>query len=145
MCIIVVKLIIFIFLSIFFCLVSPPVVRPLPQRSVAVGRSLRLKCGLERSAFPPPTISWYKDGERVNSDAGDHTVLLPGGSLFFLRTLHNHRARDSGRYSCRAENQEGVVYSQTATLTVTCKYYKNIGFLFRSFICPAGSYAQYLN
>ena len=126
------------------CHASLPVITEQPQDvRVHRGAPATLSCGAY--GVPAPTIAWYKDGERVNSDAGDHTVLLPGGSLFFLRTLHNHRARDSGRYSCRAENQEGVVYSQTATLTVTCKYYKNIGFLFRSFICPAGSYAQYLN
>jgi hypothetical protein len=102
------------------CLASLPVITEHPQDlRVHRGAPATLNCGAYGE--PAPTISWYKDGERVNS-GGDHTVLLPGGSLLFLRTLHNHRARDSGRYSCRAENQEGVVYSKTATLTVTCKY-----------------------
>jgi hypothetical protein len=101
---------------------SIPVITEHPQDvRVHRGAPATLTCGAY--GVPTPTIAWYRDGQRINSDGGgDHTVLLPGGSLFFLRTLHNHRARDSGKYSCRAENQEGVVYSNTATLTVTCKY-----------------------
>jgi hypothetical protein len=102
-------------------LASRPVITEHPQDvRVHRGAPATLTCGAY--GVPAPTIAWFRDGERVNSDAGDHTVVLPGGSLFFLRTLHNHRVQDSGRYSCRAENQEGVVYSRTATLTVTCKY-----------------------
>ena len=102
-------------------LASRPVITEQPRDvRVARGAPATLTCGAEGA--PAPTISWYKDGERVYTGAGDHTVLLPGGALFFLRTRHNHRARDSGVYTCRAENVEGVVYSSSATLTVTCKY-----------------------
>mgnify|MGYP001227994276 CR=1 FL=1 len=86
------------------------------------GAPATLNCGAY--GVPAPTVSWFKDGERVFTGGGDHTVLLPGGALFFLRTVENHRSRDSGTYTCRAQNQEGVVYSNSATLTVTCKLIK---------------------
>lgn len=107
-----------IIVNIGLSLCSRPVITEHPSDvRVHRGAPATLNCG----AFgaPAPTISWFKDGERVFTGGGDHTVLLPGGNLFFLRTLHNHRTRDSGVYTCRAENEEGVVYSHSATLTVT--------------------------
>ena len=88
--------------------------------TVARGAPATLMCTAAGS--PTPTISWYRNGERVLTGEGDHTVVLPGGALFFLRTVENHRSRDSGEYVCRAENEHGVVYSESATLTVKCKY-----------------------
>ena len=107
-------------INISSCLASRPVITEHPQHiMVHRGAPTTLNCGAFGS--PTPTISWFKDGERMFTGGGDHTVLLPGGGLFFLRTRHNHRNRDSGTYSCRAENEEGVVYSKSATLTVICK------------------------
>ena len=107
-------------LNISGCMASRPVITEHPQDiMVHRGAPTTLNCGAFGS--PTPTISWFKDGERMFTGGGDHTVLLPGGGLFFLRTRHNHRSRDSGTYSCRAENEEGVVYSKSATLTVICK------------------------
>ena len=102
-------------------LASAPVITEQPQDvRVDRGSPATLSCGVYGD--PVPEVTWYKDGEKVLTGAGDHTVLLPGGSLFFLRTLHNHRSRDSGVYTCRAENKDGVVHSNPATLTVTCKF-----------------------
>ena len=73
-------------------LASIPVITEHPTDvRVHRGAPATLNCG----AFgaPAPTISWYKDGSRVLTGGGDHTVLLPGGNLFFLRTLHNHRSK----------------------------------------------------
>ena len=101
---------------------SPPVITEHPQGlSVARGAPASLMCSAVGN--PTPTISWYRNGERVLTGAGDHTVILPGGSLFFLRTVQNHRSQDSGEYTCRAENMHGVVYSNSAELTVKCKYF----------------------
>ena len=33
----------------------------------------------------------FQDGKPLNLDEGDHTMLIPGGSLFFLRTVQNSR------------------------------------------------------
>ncbi len=71
---------------------------------------------------PEPTITWLREDGGPVTPEGDHTVQLPDGSLFFLRTVQNPRSQDSGLYSCRAENRDGVVQSRPARLTVTCKY-----------------------
>jgi len=89
--------------------------------SVNRGEPATLNCAA--SGDPEPIISWFKDGEPLNLDEGDHTMLIPGGSLFFLRTVQNSRTQDSGLYSCRAENRDGSVESRKARLTV--KYMKS--------------------
>ena len=100
---------------------SAPVVTEHPiSTTVARNGPVTLNCAV--SGEPEPSVTWYKDGELVRTGAGDHIVLLPGGSLFFLRTVHNKRSSDSGVYRCRATNDHGTVYSSKATLTVTCKY-----------------------
>ena len=87
--------------------------------TVSRGSPATLNCGA--AGTPEPTITWLRDGAPVLPE-GDHIVQLPGGSLFFLRTVQNPRSQDSGLYSCRAENRDGAVQSRPARLTVTCEY-----------------------
>jgi hypothetical protein len=70
------------------------------DQSVSRGDPATLNCGARGE--PEPFITWYKDGAPVNLVASpDHMVLLPDGALFFLRTVENNRARDSGLYHCK--------------------------------------------
>ncbi|XP_072316546.1 roundabout homolog 2 isoform X1 [Eucyclogobius newberryi] len=87
---------------------------------VSKGEPATLNCKAE--GRPTPTVEWYKDGERVETDKDDqrsHRMLLQGGSLFFLRIVHGRRSKpDEGSYVCVARNYLGEAVSRNASLEV---------------------------
>lgn len=87
---------------------------------VSRGEPATLSCRAE--GRPSPTVEWYKDGERVETDHEDprsHRMLLPSGSLFFLRIVHGRRSKpDEGIYVCVARNYLGEATSRNASLEV---------------------------
>nr|XP_015193162.1 PREDICTED: roundabout homolog 3 isoform X3 [Lepisosteus oculatus]XP_015193163.1 PREDICTED: roundabout homolog 3 isoform X3 [Lepisosteus oculatus] len=87
---------------------------------VSKGEPATLNCKAE--GRPAPTVEWYKDGERVETDRDDprsHRMLLPSGSLFFLRIIHGRRSKpDEGVYVCVARNYLGEAVSRNASLEV---------------------------
>ncbi|KAG7471246.1 hypothetical protein MATL_G00122440 [Megalops atlanticus] len=87
---------------------------------VSKGEPATLNCKAE--GRPTPTVEWYKDGERVETDKDDprsHRMLLPSGSLFFLRIVHGRRSKpDEGSYVCVARNYLGEAVSRNASLEV---------------------------
>uniref|UniRef100_A0A8D0EQX5 Roundabout guidance receptor 1 n=1 Tax=Strix occidentalis caurina TaxID=311401 RepID=A0A8D0EQX5_STROC len=87
---------------------------------VSKGEPATLNCKAE--GRPIPTIEWYKGGERVETDKDDprsHRMLLPSGSLFFLRIVHGRKSRpDEGVYVCVARNYLGEAVSHNASLEV---------------------------
>ena len=82
-------------------------------------------------------IEWFHEGTPVLGPHGDdHRIVLPDGSLFFLRAL---RGVDDGNYWCVASNLNNnnleagglvstnrVARSRNATLRVACKYLINL-------------------
>ncbi|KAI1903451.1 hypothetical protein AGOR_G00027330 [Albula goreensis] len=84
------------------------------------GEPATLNCKAE--GRPTPTVEWYKDGERVETDRDNprsHRMLLPSGSLFFLRIVHGRRSKpDEGSYVCVARNYLGEAVSHNASLEV---------------------------
>ena len=85
-----------------------------------------LQCAAD--GVPTPSIEWFHDGELISgvggAGVGDdkvHRILLPGGSLFFLRAAHSRKENDAGVYWCVARSVAGVARSRNATLTVARK------------------------
>uniref|UniRef100_A0A672KGW0 Roundabout homolog 2-like n=1 Tax=Sinocyclocheilus grahami TaxID=75366 RepID=A0A672KGW0_SINGR len=102
---------------------SPPrIVEHPSDLIVSKGEPATLNCKAE--GRPTPTVEWYKDGERVETDKDDprsHRMLLPSGSLFFLRIVHGRRSKpDEGAYVCVARNYLGEAVSRNASLEVAC-------------------------
>ncbi|XP_077402728.1 roundabout homolog 2-like [Vanacampus margaritifer] len=100
---------------------SPPrIVEHPSDLIVSKGEPATLNCKAE--GRPAPTVEWYKDGERVETDRDNprsHRMLLPRGSLFFLRIVHGRRSKpDDGSYVCVARNYLGEAVSRNASLEV---------------------------
>ncbi|XP_073347126.1 roundabout homolog 1 isoform X3 [Pagrus major] len=87
---------------------------------VSKGEPATLNCKAE--GRPTPTVEWYKDGDRVETDRDNprsQRMLLPSGSLFFLRIVHGRRSKpDEGSYVCVARNYLGEAVSHNASLEV---------------------------
>uniref|UniRef100_A0A8D0G6Z4 Roundabout guidance receptor 3 n=1 Tax=Sphenodon punctatus TaxID=8508 RepID=A0A8D0G6Z4_SPHPU len=99
---------------------SPRIVEHPSDLIVSKGEPATLNCKAE--GRPTPIVEWYKDGERVETDKEDprsHRMLLPSGSLFFLRIVHGRRSKpDEGVYVCVARNYLGEAVSRNASLEV---------------------------
>ncbi|XP_075384531.1 hemicentin-1 isoform X2 [Tenrec ecaudatus] len=69
-------------------------------KDVIINNPISLYC--ETNASPPPTLTWYKDGQPLT--LSDRVLILPGG-----RVLQIPRAKveDAGRYTCVAVNEAG--------------------------------------
>ncbi|NWW37465.1 HMCN1 protein, partial [Panurus biarmicus] len=81
--------------------VPPSVVGTNPENlTVVVNNFISLTC--EVSGFPPPDLSWLKNGKPISSNS--NTFIVPGA-----RTLQIPRAKlsDGGEYTCTARNQAG--------------------------------------
>ncbi|XP_010130628.1 PREDICTED: hemicentin-1, partial [Buceros rhinoceros silvestris] len=81
--------------------VPPIVVGANPENlTVVVNNFISLTC--EVTGFPPPDLSWLKNGKPISSNT--NTFVVPGA-----RTLQIPRAKlpDDGEYTCIARNQAG--------------------------------------
>ncbi|KAM4642152.1 hemicentin-1 [Discoglossus pictus] len=70
------------------------------NKDVIVNNPFSLYC--ETNAVPPPTITWYKDGNQLMSS--DKAFILPGGHILQIARA---QASDAGRYTCVAVNEAG--------------------------------------
>lgn len=66
-----------------------------------------------------PTILKHTKVSLTSSASSQHRILLPDGSLYFLRAV---RGEDDGTYWCKAyTNKAHQVQSQNGTLRVACE------------------------
>ncbi|XP_064085653.1 LOW QUALITY PROTEIN: protein sax-3-like [Macrobrachium nipponense] len=102
---------------------SLPVIKEQPSSVIARRNDpATLNC----AASDATHITWFRDGQQVvtsSQDTRSHRVLLPSGSLFFLRVASGRRDSDAGNYWCVATNQYGSTRSANATLTVASLSY----------------------
>ena len=70
--------------------------------SLFPGQSQVLDC--TASGFPPPSISWTRNGSPINFTSLSNIELATNGSLL----LSNVTKNEEGNYSCMAVNQEGT-------------------------------------
>ncbi|XP_075038771.1 hemicentin-1 [Mixophyes fleayi] len=70
------------------------------NKDVIVNNPFSLYC--ETNAVPPPTITWYKDGNQLTSN--DKVFILPGGHSLQITRAH---LEDAGSYTCVAINEAG--------------------------------------
>lgn len=79
---------------------------------MTVGEAAEMECKV--SGSPPFTISWYHDGEEVQSGPNCEVSFSDNSCTLRVPTL---RMTDSGVYKCKAVNKAG--FSETsATLAV---------------------------
>ncbi|XP_022603168.1 hemicentin-1 [Seriola dumerili] len=69
-------------------------------RDVILNNPISLYC--ETNAVPPPTLTWYKDGQLLTSN--DKVLIMPGGRVL---QIPRAQAEDTGRYTCVAVNEAG--------------------------------------
>ena len=98
----------------YFLITVAPNITTHPQNAtVTEGENVTLSC--DASGNPTPTISWTKDGSAVNSP---RVSLSPD---YKQLTITNVNKADSGQYRCVANNSNGTVTSNAATLDIRCK------------------------
>lgn len=72
--------------------------------SVDFGQPLTLSC--QADGYPVPTYEWYKDGN-----------LISGATRSYLH-LREALPDDRGNYSCKAENSEGAIVSDSTHVSM---------------------------
>lgn len=121
---------IFIF---FFFLVFPFFAKVPRNNSVKTGLTATLECAA--NGFPPPQISWQKDGG-TDFPAAQERRMKVKDDIFLIIDV---KLVDMGVYSCTAKNVAGMI-AANATLTVLGVY--NIFYTY--FLTPILQYLRFL-
>ena len=74
---------------------APTILEHPLDMTVARNEPVTLNC--KATGEPEPMVDWYKDGRPVGTapaDPSSHRIILPDGSLFFLRAVHGKKVCD---------------------------------------------------
>ncbi|KAJ7345581.1 hypothetical protein JRQ81_001531 [Phrynocephalus forsythii] len=82
----------------------PSIVSVLKDVTVMEGESVTLECRI--SAYPAPTIAWYREEYRIESSIDFQITFEAGVARLVIREAF---AEDSGRFTCTATNEAGSV------------------------------------
>lgn len=76
------------------------------------GDSVRLECHIEST--PDPTISWEKDGRKLQQTNDDFSMSYDGGrAVFSIKRVY---PEDEGEYKCIASNSLGKTVSSACII-----------------------------
>ena len=104
-------------LIVCFLIIVPPQISTQPQgRPVTEGHNVNLFCNAIGN--PVPTITWTGNGLVLTSSVPRISFGAESKEL----TITSINRADSGEYRCVANNSEGNVTSDAATLDVQCEY-----------------------
>ena len=104
-------------LIVCFLIIVAPQIATKPQGGPVIeSHNVNLFCNA--SANPVPTITWTRNGSVLTSSVARISF---GAESRELKITSINRA-DSGEYRCVANNSEGNVTSDAATLDVQCEY-----------------------
>ncbi|KAF7245040.1 Titin [Varanus komodoensis] len=96
----------------------PSIVTALKNVTVMEGESVTLECRI--SAYPAPTVAWYREDYHIESSIDFQITFEAGVARLVIREAF---AEDSGRFTCTATNEAGSV-STSCHLVVQGKYRK---------------------
>uniref|UniRef100_A0A8C1WCH4 Coiled-coil domain containing 141 n=1 Tax=Cyprinus carpio TaxID=7962 RepID=A0A8C1WCH4_CYPCA len=87
---------------------GPNFSKPLPNATVMEGSPVTLE--VEVTGFPEPTLTWFKNGHKLDNDEHIELSHKEGKHALFI---HSSAVRDSGQYVVTASNSDGTVTSSS--------------------------------
>ena len=104
-------------LIVCFLIIVAPQIATQPQGGPVIeGQNVNLFCNA--SGNPVPTITWTRNGSVLTNSV----ARISFGAQSRELTITSINRADNGEYRCVANNSEGNVTSDAATLDVQCEY-----------------------